>query len=216
MKIGVLNELVSDIKCTTSMKKGMYGNPAKNEELLIKWFFVRNNPAELYFDFSQVCFVDRVEVVTGKATNLKSLVLKDEQNTLYTYNAETGKAIREKSIFLEAASTTDKLTLCIESDFSDVEILSVKFYGGLFDEKDVFPTPDKIDFSGKIIPVSRAEIIKIPHNPHGIHLFSKIGAAIPNTNAGPALLQKPNIRSASCLAMHPFSYALLMAWAPTG
>lgn len=154
MKIGLLNNLVSDIKCTTSMKMGTYGNPAKNEELIIKWFFVRNMPAELCFDFSQVCFVDRVEVVISKNTKLKSVVLKDENNTLYTYSAETGKTIKDKTIVLEAASTTAKLTLCLESDFSDIEILSVKFYGGLFDEKDVFPTPDKIDFSGKIIPAS--------------------------------------------------------------
>lgn len=154
MKIGVLNELVPEIKCSSSINGEKNGNPAKNEQVLIKWFFVRNVPAELCFDFSQICFVDRVEVVLGKTANIKSIVLKDEKNTLCTYTAETGKAIREKSIFLEAGSTTDKLTLCFESDFSDIEILSVKFYGALFDEKDVFPTPDKIDFSGKIVPAS--------------------------------------------------------------
>ena len=152
MKIGVLNELVAEIKCTSSINGTKNGNPAKNEEFFIEWSFVRDMPAELCFDFSKTCFVDRTEVVLGRTTKLKSIVLKDEKNILHTYNAETGKAISDKTVILEAASATDKLTLCFESDFSDIEILSVKFYGGILDEKDVFPTPDKIDFCGKIIP----------------------------------------------------------------
>ena len=118
MKIGVLNELVSEIRCTSSINGTKNGNPTKNEEFFIEWSFVRDMPAELCFDFSKTCFVDRVEVVLGRTTNLKSIVLKDEKNTLHTYNAETGKAISDKTVILETASATDKLTLCFESDFS--------------------------------------------------------------------------------------------------
>lgn len=34
----------------------------------------------------------------------------------------------------------------------NVEVLSVKFYGAVFDEKDIFPTPDTVTFGGKTVP----------------------------------------------------------------
>ena len=154
MKIGLLNQLLENISCSCPMAEEMSKNPAKNETVFVKWDVVRNTKAALCFTFSESCFVDRVEVSIGQKTHLTSIVLTDESNTLYTHRAETGKNISDRTVVLEAASNTDKLTLLLESDFSDVEITDVKFYGALFDEKDIFPTPDKVDFSGRIVPAS--------------------------------------------------------------
>ena len=152
MKIGLLNELLADIVCRPSMVCEKSGNPAKDEVFFIKWNVVRNMSAQLQFDFPEECFVDRVVVTLGEKTSLTSLSIKDEVHTLYTHSAETGKTISERTVILEAGSKCNSITLMAESDFSDVEILSVKFYGGLFEEKDIFPTPDTIDFSGKMVP----------------------------------------------------------------
>lgn len=148
MKIGVLNELLNDISCSLSMKAEKGGNPAKNDPILIKWDVIRNMSAELCIRLEESCFVDRVEVSLGENTNLTQITLRDTKDTLYTHRAETGKTIADKCIVLEAGSLTDNLTLSFTSDFSDVEILSVKLYGAICDPKDVFPTPDSICFGG--------------------------------------------------------------------
>ncbi len=154
MKIGLLNELLSDISCKVSMPCEKCGNPAKNEAVIIKWDVVRNASAELCLDLSEACFVDRAEVLLGEKTDLTKITLCDDKNTLYTHSAETGKTITDKSVILEAGSLTNTLTLSFTSDFSDVEILSVKLYGAAMDQKDVFPTPDSISFDVKMLPVS--------------------------------------------------------------
>ena len=151
MKIGVLNELLSGIEFCSSLPFVNGENPANGNPFTLKWHVVRNMPFDVQFKFPCECFVDRVEVSFGKNTCLSSVILSDENDTLFTYRAETGKTITERNFVLEAGSTTDKLTLTLESDFSDIELVSIKFYGALLDEKDVFPTPDKIDFSGRMV-----------------------------------------------------------------
>lgn len=52
---------------------------------------------------------------------------------------------------LRAGCLTDSLTISFTGDFSDVEILGVKLYGAVPDEKDIFPTPDSVCFGGKTV-----------------------------------------------------------------
>lgn len=151
MKIGILNEILSDISTKLSLDATINANPTKNEKILVKWDVVRNTTLSLFLSLSDTCFVDRVEVLLGDKTNLKSVTLKDNKTTLYTYSAETGKIITEKSIMLEAGISTNELTISFESDFSDVEILSVVLYGATFDQKDIFPTPDSVSFGGDFV-----------------------------------------------------------------
>ena len=151
MKIGLLNELLNDISCSVSTKTSECGNPAKNEFVFIKWDVVRNMSAHLSVNLGKTCFVDRVEVTFGEKTYLTQITLSDNENTLHIHNAETGKTITDRSVILEAGCMTDALTLSFTSDFSDVEILSIKLYGAIPDEKDIFPTPDSVAFDDKTV-----------------------------------------------------------------
>ena len=151
MKIGVLNELLNDISCTVSARQETSGNLIKYEPVLIRWAVVRNMPFELSLKLEEKCFVDRVQLNLGSGTNLTSVTLCDEKDTLFIHRAETGKTITNKCVMLKAGSLTDTLTLSLTSDFSDVEILGVKLYGAIPDEKDIFPTPDSITFGEKTV-----------------------------------------------------------------
>ena len=151
MKIGVLNELLKDITCNVSVRVEKLGNPAKNETVLINWYAARNVPPRFDFCFSQSCFVDRVEVTLGDKTRLCAITLSDSMDTLYVHKAETGKTITSTKVVLEAGRFVDSLSLCFEADYSEIELVSVKFYGAISDEKDIFPTPDSICFEGKTV-----------------------------------------------------------------
>jgi len=151
MKIGVLNELLNDISCDISVKQEMCGDPAKYQPVLIKWNVIRNMPFELTVKLEKKSFVDRVQVNIGNGTKLTCVTLCDDKGTLFTHRAETGKTITNRCIMLSAGSLTDSLKIIFTGDFSDVEILGIKLYGAVLDEKDIFPTPDKVCFDGKTV-----------------------------------------------------------------
>ena len=151
MKIGILNELLDGISCSISARTEVFGNPLQNETVFINWHEVRNMPFELFLKLETKCFVDRVQVNIGGKTNLTAVTLRDEKDTIFSHRAETGKTITNRCIMLKAGCLTDNLTLSFTSDFSDVEILSVKLYGAIPDERDVFPTPDSICYGGKTV-----------------------------------------------------------------
>jgi len=152
MKIGVINELLDCIFFKTSMETEKNGNPANDECALVKWDVVRNGEVTFSFDFGENVFLDRAEVVFGDKTALKSISLKKDNQILYSHRAETGMTVTQRNVVLEAGVSAEKVDMVFESDFSDVEILSVKFYGAVFDEKDIFPTPDIVTFGGKTVP----------------------------------------------------------------
>ena len=150
MKTGVLNELLN-ISCKMSLPLKEVGDLIKYEPVSLPWQMVRNMPFELTLKLEKECFVDRVQVNIGNSTKLTSVTLCDDKNTLFTHSAETGKTITNRCIILKAGSLTDTLTISFTSDFSDVEILGVKLYGAIPDEKDIFPTPDSITFGEKTV-----------------------------------------------------------------
>ena len=150
MKTGVLNELLN-ISCKMSLPLKEVGDLIKYEPVSLPWQMVRNMPFELTLKLEKECFVDRVQVNIGNSTKFTSVTLCDDKNTLFTHSAETGKTITNRCIILKAGSLTDTLTISFMSDFSDVEILGVKLYGAITDEKDIFPTPDSITFGGKTV-----------------------------------------------------------------
>lgn len=152
MKIGVLNELLKDISFNSSIRTDVCGNPAKGGTAFVKWDVVRNGEVYFEFNFGECVFLDRAEVALGEKSNLKRISLKKDNKTLYSHNAETGKTITLKNVILEAGVSAEKVELVFESDFSDVEVLSVKFYGAVLDEKDIFPTPDLVTFGGETVP----------------------------------------------------------------
>ncbi len=158
MKIGVLNELLNSIscalvndKCPRKIKADALGNPLKGEVSLVKWDEVRDGFVEFKISLGEKCFVDEVKIEIGNRTNLSAVVLKDSDGILSKHVAETGKTITDKCMTLKAGSLTDALTVCLEAEFSDVELSSVKLYGAVLDEKDVFPTPDKLSFQGEVV-----------------------------------------------------------------
>ena len=53
MKIGVLNELLSNISCKCEMSSDTVSNPAKGESISVKWDIVRNMALKVEFTFDK-------------------------------------------------------------------------------------------------------------------------------------------------------------------
>ena len=161
MKIGVLNDLLNNIDFSygfegsgreLSLEKN--GNPIVGETLSALWNVVRNSPIEFKIKLGEKAFVDRVEIKLGEKTKITKAVLKNEENVFYTYTAETGKTVEEKSIILEAGAFFDEFSIILFADFSDIEILSINLYGALCERADIFPIPKSAEYGDKKIPVS--------------------------------------------------------------
>ena len=61
-----------------------------------------------------------------------------------------------------------------------------------------------VSSAGNISATNNALIICVPHSSQGADAIEKLGDIKPKINAGPALLQNPNILCAVRLLMEPF------------
>lgn len=161
MKIGLLNEFLNNIEFSCGFEGSerelsleKQGNPACGEMVSATWTVVRNSPVELSFDLNEECFVDSVEIEVGENTALQKLCLNCGDISYGEYSAETGKEIGEKTVLLEGGFLTDKFSVILLGDFSDIEVSSVKIYGALKENADVFPVPKLAEYSDEIIPAS--------------------------------------------------------------
>ncbi|MBQ9985299.1 MAG: family 20 glycosylhydrolase [Oscillospiraceae bacterium] len=161
MKIGLLNDYLNNIKLSfefegssRKLEAVAEGNPFSGETLSISWQVARNSPVELSVKLEKKCFVDCVEIELGEETELQSLALKSDGDTYGVYTAETGKAIYEKVIRLEGGFLSDELSIILLGDFSDIEVRSIRLFGAMEENADVFPIPDKAEYGDEIIPVS--------------------------------------------------------------
>ena len=71
-------------------------------------------------------------------------------------------------------------------------------------------------FPGISSAANNAPTMWMPHSAHAIHRRGNMAAAMPNRNAGPALLQKESSRSASGFVSCPLRNAAATFCAPTG
>jgi len=162
MRIGKLNDLLSGISFEYTFtgsklipQTQLAGNPAKGETFALKWETVRDGGISLHFTLPKPAFVDRLAVTVGEKTALTSMELFLGEQPLSRHTAETGKCITAKSVELEAGEVCDALTLVLWADFSNIEVLSVDFYGAVEDGLDLFPTPNAVTVGGSTVPADR-------------------------------------------------------------
>lgn len=148
MKIGILNQLLPGWKTSLHFAGSTLpatpetpADPMKGEALTLDWQQIKDQPIALTVTLPQKAFVDRVVLTLGETTELVSARLTDGSNTLYRYQAETGKAITSRVLELEAGLVTDTLEIQLESFFSGIVLENAELYGALEDGIDLFPIP---------------------------------------------------------------------------
>ena len=159
MKTGLLNELLNNAAFSFGFEGSARkldaiesGNPLSGEVLSISWQVARNSPIELAVNLEEECFIDCVEIEVGEETALSLLSLRCGADTYGVYTSETGKTIEEKVIRLEGGFFSDKLSVILLGDFSDIEVKTIKLFGATRENADLFPIPQKAEYSEKIIP----------------------------------------------------------------
>lgn len=160
MRIGKINELLSDITCRLTLADREIevpslepGNPLAGEPLKVEWDQLWNMGLDLHLSLPEEAFLDRAVVRLGEKTTLTEITLLGD-GVLASCTAETGKTFSQREITLEAASLCKDLTLRFIGDYSDVEIEEISLYGAIADGLDLFPTPDSAKWNGKTFPAS--------------------------------------------------------------
>ncbi len=160
MRIGKLNELLSPItyRLTTAERTAKVepieaGDPLRGETLRVEWGNIWNMGLDLHITLPQEVFLDRAAVRFGEETVLTSVTLLGE-GALARHSAESGKAITDREITLEAASLCRELTLRMEGDLADIVIEEITLYGAVADGLELFPTPDCKKWEGKAFSVA--------------------------------------------------------------
>lgn len=159
MTIGKLNGLLPGITYGATFENSARipnaeekGNPLCGEILSYKWEELRDTGVEFHIALGMSAFVDRVVLHVSEKTNLSEVLLTSYGKRLSAYRAETGKAITEKVLELEAGLVTDGLTLLVRGDFSNIEILSIDLYGAVGEEDMLFPTPNAAELGDSYVP----------------------------------------------------------------
>ena len=158
MKIGLLNELLSDLEFSFGFEGSerkletiSMGNPILGSPISISWQVARNSPIELSVKIPEEAFIDCVEIEMGEETKLQSFALRCDGETYGTYVSETGKSIEEKNIRLAGGFLSDKFSIVLLGDFSDIEVGSIKIFGAIKEAADIFPIPKKAEYGDKLI-----------------------------------------------------------------
>ena len=159
MKIGRLNDQLNELIYTVKYENsdhsplGSDNCTVKNfDDFNLKWNTIRCRPIEIAVSFEETAFIERIVISTGDKTALTAITVKDMQSaTVARYSAETGKTISTHSIDLDCALFANSLYLVLESNYSDVEILSIDLYGYTGEATTVFPIP-KIASYGEYLP----------------------------------------------------------------
>lgn len=161
MKLGKLNELLDNIGLNIAYADSALvpaieenGNPLKGEHFLIKWQSIYDKAVALHITLPQVCFVDRVCLQLGEKVALQAASLLRGREVLYRYSAQTGKAITQEELQLEAGELLDSFTVVLESDFANIDLTALDIYGALEDGVDLFPTPNAVTLGEGLLPAS--------------------------------------------------------------
>ena len=157
MKIGKICELIPDVKRSVGIRGSAtdISTSLSGEMLSLKWGVIRNGTVDFKISLGCPCFVDRAVVTLGKKTAPVCVGISVDGVNTYNYRAETGKTVTERTLELTAGVVcSDSVTLSFECDFSDLNIERVELYGALFEECDLFPTPNDVEIRDDIINAS--------------------------------------------------------------
>lgn len=161
MKLGKLNELLEAIDLQVGFADSTLtpdieekGNVLKGEHFLIKWQSIYDKAVALHITLPQPCFVDRVCIGLGEKVALCAASLCRDGEVLYRYSAQTGCAITQSEITLEAGELLEHFTVVLDSDFANIDLTYLDIYGALEDAVDLFPTPNEISLGDAKLPAT--------------------------------------------------------------
>lgn len=157
MKIGKICELIPNVKRSVCISKNAadISSALSGDSLSLKWSVIRNGTVEYKFNIGRPCFVDRAVVIFGNKTSPVCVGISVDGVNTYSYRAETGKTITERTLELTAGVLCSyNVILSFECDFSDLNIESVELYGATLDGCDIFPTPNEAEIRDELIDAS--------------------------------------------------------------
>ena len=156
MKIGIINKIFEDTECKVKFADTDILVPnGENCEILngnpfsVKWEDARDSGIEYCIDLGRICFVDRVKMKLGSKSKLVSAILKKDEILFNKYKYSVSEIANNNEIVFEIGCVAKEISICLESDFSGIEVLSADVYGAVIDCLDVFPVPKKSNNYGK-------------------------------------------------------------------
>ena len=148
MKIGKINDQLKNLRFTVNFENTTL-SPLERErssfsafdDFLLKWNTIRCRPLEVKVSFDEFAFIERAVIKVGEKTSLTSVELKNGADILSKHSAETGKNISSQTIELECALLTKSFSIVFFSNYSDIEIQTIDFYGYSGEISPLFPIP---------------------------------------------------------------------------
>lgn len=153
MYIGRLNDKINHIgfqlykkdTCEVpEMKEN--GNPLHGERLRVHWGQLFETGVDLHIEIEEGYLINEMVLSFAEKSNPISVKVYagDKKTALFTYMAETGKTISEKTIVLPVEACETKLIVEINVAFSDVIINKIELYGAEFSGQTLFPIPVEV------------------------------------------------------------------------
>ena len=150
MYIGCLNDKLKnleyqvykkDTRETPTLRED--GNPFKNKTMRIHWSQLLETGVDFHISVEEGYFLNELVLHLGAKSNPTRIKLytADKKTELFTYSAETGKTIQDKTIVLPIESKKSQFVVEINVAFSDVTIDSMEIYGVEFTGEMLFPIP---------------------------------------------------------------------------
>lgn len=150
MYIGRLNDKLKNIEYRVYKKDTqevpamrLDGNPFQNETMRIHWSQLLETGVDFHIIVEEGYFLNELVLYLGGKSHPTSIKLytADKKTELFTYTAETGKTILEKTIVLPIESKEKQFVVEINVAFSDVTIDNIELYGAEFTGQMLFPFP---------------------------------------------------------------------------
>ena len=157
--IGLLNDKMNSIKYSINFENSDL-SPINNDNkvlesvdnFVLKWDKIRNRPVELKVKFDRPAFVERILINIGDKTGLTSVKIKDANSKIISrFDAQTNAIITTKSIELECSSICETLSIVFNTNYSDIEIGSIQYFGSIDNQHEIFPIPQFAAY-GEYIP----------------------------------------------------------------
>ncbi len=111
---------------------------------------------------TELKIITSVKIQLGENFAPTKILLLDsnKEKVITSYCGETGKAITEKEITLTLDEDISEFVLSFDSNFTDVDIRSIEIFGADLSGTVLFPTPEKMEETGRFFDVSALKITK--------------------------------------------------------
>ena len=151
MKIGKLNDFFDNITFSYHFagtrlvpQTESMGDPLKGEALCSRWAMIRDEELALDITLPEEAFVDTVSLHFGPKTAIRYARIVVDDQTVYTYTAETENAAKKPLLTLTPGVSCRHMTIVLCCEFTSLQLESIELFGAVEDGVDLFPTPDSV------------------------------------------------------------------------